>query len=380
MNFDFGDMERDLREKIKGLFDPDTRAALSRLEGGDISQVREVLLEMLSKLSQAGYLTLGLDEGRDDVSLKVAQESLAAISPSLFLSVEVSARIFGRLFSVYASFDQKAEILTALIEGRIIGAVGLTEEGMSIDNPLNTTGVPDSDGFRVSGSKGYVLNAPVADWIAVAGKVSGEAEEIIAFFLVKKDSEGLKIGRRHATLGYNGTATAAISLDNCLVPSKCVIGPFKEREALLAVRTWEDQVLTAAGLGLMQSSFDAALEYAKSHTSGGKPIIAYQEVGFKLSEMLTLLQTAQLLTYRAAWMAEEGDREAGVLAHCAKVFATESAEEIASQALQILGGHGYLLGNLAEEGYRDAKYLQIAGTSSEISRMKIGDATLSAVG
>ena len=79
-------------------------------------------------------------------------------------------------------------------------------------------------------------------------------------------------------------------------------------------------------------------------------------------------------------MAEEGDREAGVLAHCAKVFATESAEEIASQALQILGGHGYLLGNLAEEGYRDAKYLQIAGTSSEISRMKIGDATLSAVG
>ena len=118
------------------------------------------------------------------------------------------------------------------------------------------------------------------------------------------------------------------------------------------------------------------MDYAKNHKSGGKPIIAYQEVGFKLAEMLTLLQTAQLLAYRAAWMAETGDREAPVLARCAKVFCTESAEKSASYALQILGGRGYLSGNPAEEGYREAKYLQIAGTSSEISRMKIADELL----
>jgi alkylation response protein AidB-like acyl-CoA dehydrogenase len=126
----------------------------------------------------------------------------------------------------------------------------------------------------------------------------------------------------------------------------------------------------------MQRSFDEAVNHAKSHLSGGKPIIAYQEVGFKLAEMLTLLQTARLLAYRAAWMTDAGDREAGVLAHCAKVFCAESAEEVASQALQILGGQGYISGNPAEGGYRDAKYLQIAGTSSEISRMKIADEVL----
>jgi len=118
------------------------------------------------------------------------------------------------------------------------------------------------------------------------------------------------------------------------------------------------------------------LSYAKNHKSGNKPIIAYQEVGFKLAEMLTLLQTAQLLAYRAAWMAETVNRETSSLAHCAKVFCAESAEEVASQALQILGGHGYIGRNPVEEGYRNAKYLQIAGTSTEISRMKIADGVL----
>jgi alkylation response protein AidB-like acyl-CoA dehydrogenase len=145
---------------------------------------------------------------------------------------------------------------------------------------------------------------------------------------------------------------------------------------LRAVRVWEDQVLTVAGLGLMQRCFDAASSYAKGHVSGGRPIIGFQEVGFKLAEMLTLLQTAQLLAYRAAWMTRTNDREAGVLGHCAKVFATESAEEVASKALQILGGHGLLVGNPVEQGYRDVKYLQIFGNSTEISRMKIGDGVL----
>jgi alkylation response protein AidB-like acyl-CoA dehydrogenase len=154
------------------------------------------------------------------------------------------------------------------------------------------------------------------------------------------------------------------------------MGPFEDDEPLRKVRTWEDEILTAASLGLMRSALDSASEYARAHTSGGKPIIAYQEIGFKLAEMLTLFQTAQLLAYRAAWMAETGERETETLIHCAKVFCTESAEKLASASMQVLGQHGYARGNPAEEGYRNAKYLQIAGTSTEISRVKIGDGVL----
>ena len=373
MDFDFSDREKAFREKIKGLFDPDSRSALAKLENADDNQIRNVLLHWLKNLGQAGYLTLGLDDGRNYVGLVAAQESLAAISPSLFLSVEASTRIFGRLIAIYGTPDQKNELLPALKEGQLIGTVALSEEGMSIENnPLNTTVVQVDDSFQVSGSKSHVVNGPIADWIAVAGK----REESLAFFLIKKDSEGLSVGKRLPSLGYNGTAISTISLENCPVPSKCVIGPFEGREPLKIVRTWEDQILTAGSLGLMQRCYETALTYAKNHKSGGKPIIAYQEVGFKLAEILTILQTAQLLAYRAAWMAESLDSEASVVAHCAKVFCTESTETVASQALQILGGYGYLGGNPAEEGYRDAKYLQIAGTSSEISRMKIGDGVL----
>jgi len=343
MNFDYSETQSNLYEKVKGVFDTDTEASFAKLESGDDDAIRIVVSKYLKVLGQVGYLTLGLENGKDTVGLVAAQESLATISPSLFLSVEINARIFGRLIAVYGTADQKSQFLPDLKEGRLIGTVALSEGGMNIENnPLHTAGVQVGDGFLVTGEKNHVVNAPIADWIAIAGKV----KENIVFFVIKKGSKGLSIGQRLPTMGYNGMAISTISLENCSALSKYVIGPFEGEEPL------------------------------KNHISGNKPIIAYQEVGFKLAEMLTLLQTAKLLAYRAAWMAETNNRETSVVAYCAKVFCAESAEEVASQALQILGGHGYIDGNPAEEGYRNAKYLQIAGTSTEISRMKIADGVL----
>ena len=373
MNFDYSETQRNLCEKVKGVFDTDTEASFAKLESGDNHVIRSVVSKYLKTLGQVGYLTPGLENGKDTVGLVAAQESLATISPSLFLSVEVNARIFGRLIAVYGTADQKGQFLHDLKKGRLIGAVALSEGGMNIENnPLQTAGVRVGDSFLVNGEKNHVVNAPIANWIAIAGKV----EENIVFFVIKKGSEGLSIGQRLSTMGYNGCAISAISLENCSVHSKYVIGPFKGEEPLKTLRMWEDQILTAGSLGLMHRCYTNALSYAKTHKSGNKPIIAYQEVGFKLAEMLTLLQTAQLLAYRAAWMAETNNRETSVVAHCAKTFCTESAEEVASQALQVLGGYGYIDGNPTEEGYRNAKYLQIAGMSTEISRMKIADGIL----
>ena len=373
MNFDYSETQRNLCEKVKGVFDTDTEASFAKLESGDDDAIRIVVSKYLKTLGQVGYLTRGLENGKDTVGLVAAQESLARISPSLFLSVEVNARIFGRLIAVYGTADQKSQFLPDLKEGRLIGTVALSEGGMNIENnPLHTAGVQVGDSFLVTGEKNHVVNAPIADWIAIAGKM----KEKIVFFVIKNRSKGLSIGQRLPTMGYNGMAISTISLENCSALSKYVIGPFEGEAPLKTIRTWEDQILTAGSLGLMHRCYTTALSYAKNHTSGNKPIIAYQEVGFKLAEMLTLLQTAQLLAYRAAWMAETNNRETNVVAYCAKVFCAESAEEVASQALQILGVHGYIDGNPAEEGYRNAKYLQIAGTSTEISRMKIADGVL----
>ena len=155
-----------------------------------------------------------------------------------------------------------------------------------------------------------------------------------------------------------------------------VIGPFEDLSILDTLRLWENQILLGASLGLMKAAFESARDYAKTHRSGGKPIIAYQEVAFKLSEMLTLLQTSQLFAYRTAWTLETSRKDAESLMWCAKVFCTEAAEKVSGYSLQILAGSGFISGNPAEVAYRCAKYGQIAGTSTEISRVKIGDAAL----
>jgi len=375
MNFDIGEVDKQLCERIRRLFAVDAESDLSQLEDDRTEAVRTATLRWSTSLGEAGYLTPGVLDGRNSVSLVLIQEQLAALAPSLFLSVEASTRIFGRLIAVYGTSEQKDTLLPGLTSGRIIGATALSEQGMNIENdPLETTGVSSAEGLRVTGSKNHVVNAPISDWIGVAGKIDGETET--AFFLMERTSKGLLVGDRLATLGYEGAAISSIGLADCPVPSTRVIRLVNGEDVLKSVRSWEDQALTAASLGLMRRAFDGALAYAKTHRSGGRPIISYQEIGFKLAEMLTLLQTAQLLAYRAAWMSESRDREADALTHCAKVFCAESAEKIASEALQILGGTGYIRGNPAEAGYRDAKYLQIAGTSTEISRMKIGDAVL----
>ena len=371
MNFDFPENQETFRSKLRDLLEAFEEAGSAR--PNDPCGLRAVL----PHLGDAGYLSIGLEEGKNSPELLAAREALAGIRPSLFLAVEVSTRIFGRLLAFYGTPDHKTEILPALRDGRLIGAVGLTEEGMSLKgNPLETKATREGKGFRVSGTKGHVVNGPAADWIAVAGRL----EKGIAFFLLSNPSEGLLCEERLPTLGYEDLAVSPLTLRNCFVPDRRVIGPFSDDEALTTVRTWEDEILTAASLGLMQNAFDAALHHAKTHRSGGKPVIAYQEVSFKLAEMLTLVQTSRLLAYRAAWMSETGNREAPVLAHCAKVFCTESAEKVASSALQILGSRGVVRGNPAEAGYRHAKYLQIAGTSTEISRVSIGDLLLEGPG
>jgi alkylation response protein AidB-like acyl-CoA dehydrogenase len=285
----------------------------------------------------------------------------------------MSTRLFGGLVATWGSIKQKERWLTPLMKGRLLGAVALSEDSMNVDNdPLKTTGIQDGDFLNVTGNKTYVVNGPVADWIAVGGLLNGR----IALFVIEQGTVGLAAGEPFSTLGYEGTAISRVSLNNCRIPMDQVIGPFEDRSVLDTLRLWENQIILGASLGLMKAAYESARDYAKTHRSGGKPIIAYQEVAFKLSEMLTLLQTSQLFAYRTAWTLETSPKEAESLMWCAKVFCTEAAEKVSGYSLQILAGAGFISGNPSEIAYRCAKYGQIAGTSTEISRVKIGDAAL----
>ena len=375
MNFEFGGPESALFQKVS-----EVMQALSQkqdLESTDQVNVAANVRSALTALAPLGYLHLGLaphPSGLKGLLVWMrAMEEVSQVAPSVFLSVEMSTRLFGRILSNWGSAEQKSTWLSPLLAGQQIGAVALSETSMNIDNePLQATAHFEDDSAVLSGEKTYVVNAAIADWIAVAGRIDNQP----AFFIVNSKTPGVKITHRLKTLGYEGAVLNVLSIDQCRVPRHHVIGPFNDQPILETVRLWENQILLGASLGLMQAALQASQAYANTHHTGGKPIIAYQEVAFKLAEMLTLLQTAQLLAYRTAWTADAAPKEARALTWCAKVFCTEAAEKVASSALQILAGAGYTTDNPAERAYRCAKYGQIAGTSTEIARVKIGDTAM----
>ncbi|MBW1867211.1 MAG: acyl-CoA dehydrogenase [Deltaproteobacteria bacterium] len=328
-------------------------------------------------MAQTPYPALGLNTVQNGwggmLTLMPAMEIIARYSPSLLLAMEMSNRVFGRTLAAWGTENQKAQYLEPLLKGELLGAVALSEQAMNVENdPLATLGVIQGEQVVINGSKNYVVNAPAADSIAVAGRLDNED----VLFLVPKGAVGLVIGERLSTLGFEGAIISGLELVDCRISAHQVIKAEFGVDLLGALRLWENQVLIGAALGMMKGSFESARDYAKTHKSGGKPVIAYQEVGFKLAEMLTLFQTAELLAFRAAWYADDLKKDVVPMTLSAKVFCTENAEQVASWALQILAGAGYSGGNAAERAYRCAKYGQIAGVSTEIARVKIGDTTL----
>ncbi len=363
MNYDFTERELLFAGEVEK-----AAAEMPKAPAGDVFSNAEIKAA-LKLLARAGYLS----GGPGAVIQMAAAESLAAAAPSMALCVEAGARVFGRLLAAHGTDAAKKKYLAPLLAGELVGAVALSEGAMNIENdPFSTQGMEQGDALSVNGAKNWVVNAPVADVIAVAGLVGGKT----AFFLVPAGAPGLLVEAPAVTLGYEHAPLSGLSLENCAVPRDMVLGPFEGKAVLEEVRAWENLSLLAAALGTMKAAFAEAKTHAKAHKSGGKPVIAFQEVGFKLSEMLTMLQTSEILSFRAAWLSEKNDPAARDVLLCAKVFVAESAEKVTAMALQILSGAGWTNAGRAQAAFRNAKWSQIAGTSTEICRVKIGDSAL----
>jgi len=372
MDFDFTEEETRLLEAVRS-----AARALPRADEANTAAeaARETLREGLKPLAAAGYLDLGLDDTAPGsaATRMAAMEIVAARAPGIFLAVEMSTRVMGRALTRWGAGSRTQTWLQDLRRGEWLAALALSEDTLNVQNdPLGTRGIRRNGQIVLNGRKDYVVNASLADRIGVVGLLEGRT----AVFMVDRHAPGLTLTDRIRTMGYDGVHMAGLTLDECILAEGDVLLPPEGEPVLERLRAWENEALLAAALGQMQAAFAEARDFAKSQRSGGKPIIAYQEVGFKLAEMLTLLQTAQLLAYRTMWTLETAPREDSALLLCAKVFATEAAERVCGDALRILAGQGFRSGSAAEAAYRAAKWTQIAGISTEIARVEIGDAAL----
>ena len=269
--------------------------------------------------------------------------------------------------------DQKMKYLPKLASGEWIGAFGLTEPNAGTDaSAQQTFAVDDGDTWILNGTKIFITNAVYASlYIIIAMTDKSQGTRGISAFIVEKDTPGFSIGKKEKKLGIRGSATCELIFNNCRIPKSNLLGKVGGGFGL-AMKTLDGGRIgiAAQALGIAQGAMDETIKYTKERKQFGKSISNYQNTQFQLAELETKIQAARLLVRNAAFKKENG-LPYSVDAAMAKLFASETAMEVTSKAIQFHGGYGYTRDYPVERMMRDAKITEIYEGTSEVQRMVI---------
>ncbi|WP_315773644.1 acyl-CoA dehydrogenase family protein [Rhodococcoides kroppenstedtii] len=280
------------------------------------------------------------------------------------------------MIAKHGTEEQKQSLLPKLSAGEWRTGVGLTEPGAGTDlQGIKTTAKRDGDHYVVNGAKTWITNARHANVLPVLVKTDASAtppHKGMSLLLIDTSSEGFEVQRDMGKLGYKGTESCEITLENVRVPVDALLGGVEGRGLQQALSGLEIGRLNIAGrsVGIAQAAYDAALQYAKERTAFGQPIADFQAIQLKIADIATQLQAARLMTYWAASQADSGkrvDMEAGM----AKYFASEAAITASLEAMRIHGGYGYSTEFVVERLYRDAPLMAIGEGTNDIMRTVI---------
>jgi alkylation response protein AidB-like acyl-CoA dehydrogenase len=331
------------------------------------------------RLAEIGILGLPFPEhygggGKPLLTCALAWEELARACPSTFLSSGIGCLLPGMAVHLFGSGEQKQKYLGGLCRGEQIPAWAVTEPQTGSDTAaLKTEALREGTAYVLNGTKAFVTNGPIADWVvflAVTDRSAPPNQRLTAF-LVEKGTPGMSVGFPLDKLGARGSPTSDVTLQNCSLPEGQLLGEEGKGYALMEKINQYGRLSSAAySLGVSQASLEEAIRYAQKRQAFGRPIAHFQEVSFKVADMQMFVDTGRLLLYRAAWMMDEG-MDADSDLSIAKLFLSESATWCAANAVQVHGGHGFLKGVKAEQLYRDAKLGDLRDGTSEMQRRKI---------
>lgn len=311
--------------------------------------------------------------GLDYVTLAVVLEEIAAGDGGTSTVISVTNCPVNAILLRYGNAQQQERWLRPLAAGEMLGAFCLTEPHVGSDaSALRTTAVKQGDEYVINGVKQFITsgkNGDVAIVIAVTDK--GAGKKGMSAFIVPTATPGYVVARLEDKLGQHSSDTAQINFDNCRIPAENLIGAEGEgyKIALSALEGGRIGI-AAQSIGMARSAYECALTYAKQRESFGQPIFNHQAVGFRLAEMATQIEAARALTHHAATLRDAGQpclKEAAM----AKLFASEMAEKVCSDAIQIHGGYGYVSDFPVERIYRDVRVCQIYEGTSDVQKIII---------
>ncbi|MFF3248598.1 acyl-CoA dehydrogenase family protein [Streptomyces sp. NPDC002870] len=332
--------------------------------------------EVFSLLSESGLLGLPYDSeygGGDqpyEVYLQVLEE-LAAARLTVGLGVSVHSLACHALAG-YGTKEQQAEHLSAMLGGGLLGAYCLSEPGSGSDAAsLRTRAVPDEDSWVITGTKSWITHGGIADFYTVMARTGGEGARGITAFLVPGDAEGLNAAAPEKKMGMKGSPTAQLNFDGVRVPDSRRIGEEGQGFAIALSALDSGRLgIAACAVGLAQAALDEAVSYATGRRQFGRPIADFQGLRFMLADMATRIEAGRALYLAAARLRDVG-RPFSRQAAMAKLFCTDAAMSVTTDAVQVLGGYGYTLDFPVERYMREAKVLQIVEGTNQIQRMVI---------
>jgi len=311
--------------------------------------------------------------GLDHLSLALVVEEVAAGDGGTSTVISVTNCPVNAILMRHGNPDQKAQWLTPLAQGQMLGAFCLTEPHVGSDaSALRTTAVREGDEFVINGVKQFITsgqNGDVAIVIAVTDK--GAGKKGLSAFLVPTNTPGYRVARLEDKLGQHSSDTAQINFDHCRIPAENLIGQEGAGYGIALGALEGGRIgIASQSIGMARSALDVAIRYAKERQSFGTAIFNHQAVGFRLAECATQLEAARQLTWHAAALRDAG-RPCLKEAAMAKLFASEMAEKVCSAAIQTLGGYGYVSDFPVERIYRDVRVCQIYEGTSDVQKILI---------
>ncbi|MBN2432263.1 MAG: acyl-CoA dehydrogenase [Acidobacteria bacterium] len=374
MNFNLTEDQQLIRETIRDF-------AETEVWPGAAERDRESRFprEILAKLAELGFMGCLVPEvlggsGIDSISYAITIEELARVDAALAVTVAVHNSVACFPIRKWGTEEQKKKYLPDMAAGQVLGAFALTEPQAGSDAAnQKTRAVRRGDHYVLDGVKAWCTNAPEAGVIIVMAVTDPtRGAKGISAFIVEKDTPGCTIGTIEDKMGLRSSKTSELVLEDCAVPAENLLGPEGAGlKVALSVLGASRTGIGAQSVGIAQGAYEEALKYAKMREAFGKTIAEFQAIQFMLADMATRIEAARLLVYLAAFREDEGETRLARYSSMAKLFASEMANEVTGQAVQIHGGYGFSREYPVERYYRDARVTTIYEGTSEIQRIVI---------
>ena len=373
MNFQTSETQKMIAQSIRDFAETNIRPHIMEWD-----EAQTFPVELFKKLGDMGFMGVLVPEELGGSGLGYHEyitivEEISKVDSSIGLSVAAHNSLCTNHILTFGNEEQKKKWIPKLATGEWIGAWGLTEHNTGSDSGgMSTTAVKDGDHWVINGAKNFITHA-ISGQVAVVIVRTGEKGDSrgMSAFVIEKGTPGFSSGKKENKLGMRASETAELIFDNCRVPDANRLGEVGEG-FIQAMKILDGGRISigALALGIGKGAYEAALKYSKERHQFGKPISAFQAIGFKLADMATEIEASELLLHKAAYL-KNNHLPVTTMGAMAKMYASEMCVKVSTEAVQIHGGYGYTKDFPVEKFYRDSKLCTIGEGTTEIQKLVI---------